>query len=266
MSLDRAHLVARDLVNQGSESVADGLSDWILGKIACGEWSVGYTIPSEQDLIEQFGISRMAVRECILKLRALGILKGSRGRRTQVAKIDTRTLGRLFPLILATEGQQAFEHFFLVRLVLESSSAYRAAQFRTEEESARLIETAEQIAAVPAGETDTLAELDRTLHIQIAEAAQNSLYPILIEALWGFLHQLPPIVHDICVQRQEEDNFRHRAIVEAIKFKNPDRARVEMESHLQASADQVRRGGILEHQGAAQDGNGSGKKPLFSKF
>jgi len=207
---------------------------------------MGYTVPTEKELIDQFGISRIAVRECILKLRALGILRGSRGRRTTVEKMDSRKLVHLFPLILANEGQQSFEHIFQLRLVLESHGAYLAAQRRTESDIERLKETIDAMKSVEAGDMDTWIETDHMLHLQIMQATQNLLYPLLFEALWGFVHLLRPIVHKGDPDRRQADELYHSSLVEAIELGNPDRARVELEAHLLSSADNIGHSGVLK--------------------
>ncbi len=250
--LDSALVTAKYLGKENGDSVADELFDWILAKIAQGKWPVGYTIPTEKDLIEQFGISRIAVRECMLKLRAFGILNGSRGRRTTVARIDSRQLGHLFPLILANEGKQSFEHVFQLRLMIESQAAYLAAQSRSEEQSAKMYEILQGEEALPEGDTGRWIGKDRSLHLEVAKATQNPLIPLLVEALWGFLHTLDPIIHKGCPDRRDIDDHHHRSIVEAIVLKNPDRARVEMEAHLQSSADHIRTSGVLDELEASQ--------------
>jgi GntR family transcriptional repressor for pyruvate dehydrogenase complex len=250
MHLSNGLVAAKNLVSQNGDSVADDLFDSIMGKIARGDWPVGYAIPTEKEFLEEFGISRIAVRECILKLRAVGILNGSRGRRTTVARLDSRKLGHLFPLILANEGQQSFEHIFQLRLIIESNGAYLAAQRRTASDAARMKETLRVMKAVDDGDMEAWIETDRLLHMQIQQATQNPLYSLLCEALWGFLHLLHPIIHKGCPERREADEIYHTSLVEAIEFQNADRARVEMEAHLQSSADNIRHAGVLQELGA----------------
>jgi DNA-binding FadR family transcriptional regulator len=235
----------KHLGGQQGQSVADALFDFILAKIAQGAWPVGHSLPGEKDLMQQFGISRVAVRECVLKLRTLGILTASRGKRTAVAKIDTRLMGHLFPLILLNEGPQAFEHVFQIRLVIESQCACLAAKHRSEEDHARLTQILAKMKAIPQGDTDTWIEQDHRLHLRIAHAAQNPLFAMLTEALWGFLHRLHPVIHKDCAERRTSDEHYHSAIVEAIVLQNPDRARIEMEAHLLSSADYIRGSGAL---------------------
>src|SRR5262245_17142768 len=93
----------------GGFSTTQGLYSRMLDRIQAGEWPVGSAIPSERTLIDEFGVSRIAVREAVSMLRGLGVVEVSHGRRTRVRKIDARVLDQLLPLMLATGGQRTFQ-------------------------------------------------------------------------------------------------------------------------------------------------------------
>jgi GntR family transcriptional regulator len=62
------------------------LEEVIRGKIEKGIWSPGQLIPSEMDLIKEYGISRTTVREALGGLVAEGILQREQGRGTFVSE------------------------------------------------------------------------------------------------------------------------------------------------------------------------------------
>ena len=68
------------------------LKEWLRGEIANGIWKPGDLLPSERELSEQFGISRMTVRRALNELREEGLLRREQGRGTYVAtpKIEQR--------------------------------------------------------------------------------------------------------------------------------------------------------------------------------
>lgn len=70
-------------------SIADIVYDNMLEMIADGSWPEGTKIPSENELKEQFQVSRNTVRQAIQKMNALGILEAKQGEGTFVKKIDT---------------------------------------------------------------------------------------------------------------------------------------------------------------------------------
>ena len=62
------------------------LADLIQEKIATNEYSLGSKIPSERELSEVFGISRMTVRKAIEVLIEKGMLTRLQGKGTFVSK------------------------------------------------------------------------------------------------------------------------------------------------------------------------------------
>lgn len=65
-------------------------------KIVSGEWPTGSLIPTEQDLIKEYQVSRTTVREAIIELVNQGVLHKKQGKGTIVtaAKVEER-LGKL---------------------------------------------------------------------------------------------------------------------------------------------------------------------------
>ncbi|BCL81712.1 GntR family transcriptional regulator [Ktedonobacteria bacterium brp13] len=56
-------------------------------KISTGEWKPGGLIPSERELGEQYGISRMTARQAITELVNEGLLFREQGKGTFVSRI-----------------------------------------------------------------------------------------------------------------------------------------------------------------------------------
>lgn len=70
------------------------LKQIILKKIAHGEYTAGYPIPSERELVEALGISRMTVRQALNQLVSEGVLYREKGRGTFVSrsKLEQRNI------------------------------------------------------------------------------------------------------------------------------------------------------------------------------
>lgn len=72
------------------------LQELIRGDLLSGTWQPGQAIPSEQTLVQQFGIARMTVRQAVDGLIREGLLRRERGRGTFVAhKRVERELSRM---------------------------------------------------------------------------------------------------------------------------------------------------------------------------
>jgi GntR family transcriptional regulator, N-acetylglucosamine utilization regulator len=62
------------------------LKEFIRERITSGEWQPGSLIPSERELSERYGISRMTARQSITELVSEGLLYRAQGRGTYVGK------------------------------------------------------------------------------------------------------------------------------------------------------------------------------------
>lgn len=207
----------------------------MLNNILEGRWPAGEQIPSERDLIGQFGVSRIAIREALSMLRGLGILDVGHGRRTKVRSLGSESLGQLMPLLLLNDGQKTFDQVFEIRLALESASAYAAATRRSEEQLARLQKLARSFSDQIYNHKERCFDTDKEFHLEIARATGNPLFPTLLEALGGFVSfaQRESCRNDIA--RAERAAQSHESIADAIADADANRAKVEMEAHLRFS-------------------------------
>ena len=235
-------------MKESENSASMILFDRMLERIRTGRWPVGSKIPSERALMAEFGLSRVTIRESLSMLRALGVLSVSQGKASVVQKMDARMLGRMFPLMLSLEGERSYQQIFEVRLSIESRTSYLAALNRTDQDILKLEKILEQLKSHLARNVEASLESDLRFHIQIAKAAGNPLFPLLLEALSGFVAYVQFLsCKGDPVRRQRAIHF-HESITQAIKDRDPERARVEMESHLRTSADRMLKSGVLKNQ------------------
>ncbi|MDQ3614011.1 MAG: GntR family transcriptional regulator, partial [Chloroflexota bacterium] len=60
------------------------VAERLLGEILDGSFSPGSSLPSEFELVERFGVSRVVVREAIRALQVRGLVEASQGKRPTV--------------------------------------------------------------------------------------------------------------------------------------------------------------------------------------
>ena len=68
-------------------SASSQIYEQLLHYIISGEWPVGTRLPSEKDLAEQFGVSRVPIREALQRLRAIGVVRSLQGSGSFVCEI-----------------------------------------------------------------------------------------------------------------------------------------------------------------------------------
>lgn len=207
------------------------LFDEMLQLIESGTWAVGAAIPSERNLMLQFGVSRIAVREALSMLRALGVLEISHGKSTTVRKMSTETLAKLFPLLLSLEGEQSLTHVFEVRCALELQTARLAAVKRNADDLHRLSDLTERFDSYQTDTPESI-EADHQFHVQIAKSTGNPLFWVLLNVLGSFVKysQRESGKHD--PEQHRKASRSHHQILQAIRERDADLASQCMERHL----------------------------------
>lgn len=200
-----------------------------------GRLTPGERLPSERELAQVFGVSRLAVREAAHRLEARGLVVVRRGAGSFVAssiapKDDVDAL--------APAGAVDVEELADVRMLLEPAAADWAAR-RADRTSAAVLERLarrfEEAATQPAPRFDLVAAADMELHLGIAQAAENALLAQLVEHLHG-VYRLQLEWSLRRPGRLEETLEEHRRLVGAIAAGDPAAARGAMEKHLAAAA------------------------------
>lgn len=223
-------------MDRGTESVARVVFQRMMANIREDKWPVGAEIPSERDLIEDFGASRIAIREAISMLRGLGVLDVNHGRRTRVREMGPEVLGELVPLMIISSGSRMLEQVFEIRLALETTAARLAAARRTPSQLGALQAHAQHYRALTEqGNAAAALPVDLALHAEIAQASGNPLFPILLKALSGFISYSQRESGRADRIHIERAMVAHETIVEAIAAQDGGWAVAEMEAHLQFS-------------------------------
>ena len=226
-------------------SLALGLVDAFAGRIRDGRFAVGGKLPTETEIMAEFGVSRTVVREAISKLQAGGLVETRHGIGTFVLGDANAAAIRLS----GTDSMAALRDVVAVvelRLGVESEAAAMAATRRSDGELGALREAhADFLRAIDSG--DTVAP-DMNLHLAIAHATHNAHFVDLMTQLGSIL--IPRTRVDttrIAGEGRREYlrrvNAEHESIVTAIANRDPEAARAAMRTHLSNSRERLRRAG-----------------------
>jgi DNA-binding FadR family transcriptional regulator len=151
------------------------LADAVVGKLqqqlSLGEYQPGQKLPSEPELMEQFGVGRSTIREAIRILANTGLIKVRQGSGTY-AELQTGIAEPLPQRLRRADARDLDE----VRQLLEMKIAEKAALNRTlkDIEKMKTLLKKRQSAA-RAGDTETAIRTDIQFHIAIAAASRNSI-------------------------------------------------------------------------------------------
>jgi len=170
------------------ERVINSIRDMLLR----GELRPGDKLPPERDLAEQFGVSRVPIREAMKILEYMGVVDVSRGDGTYVRNLTVEDfVGKLNFALTATGG--TIMDLLELRINLECFAAHQAANRRTDEDIGALekaladMRTAMKNPAADDESLNRLRALSHEFHRQLIRAAHNSVLTGVYESLYELL-------------------------------------------------------------------------------
>lgn len=190
----------------------------------------GDRLPSERKLSEEFGVSRGNVREVIQKLEFYGLLKTLPQSGTVVANMGVPALSGMITDILQLKKPD-FKSLVESRIMLEMQVVALAAERRTEKHMEQIEEALEAYRLKVENNEDAVEE-DLMFHLKISEASCNPVLNTLMLII------TPEIIanfekYHVCKKSMTGDNLiEHQLIVDAIKEKNPEKAKRELQFHF----------------------------------
>lgn len=204
-------------------------------KILDGEWKAGEQIPSQRILSDQFKVSRASLREALLTLETLGLIKTEPGRGTFV------TAGRSAPgdaLNWRYSDSFAMTDVFETRLMLEGQIVANAVETMDAATLAALhTATDEMERCWAAGDLLANVEADLRFHSAISQCCGNKMLQLMYETVQGLITetQRQPIPHTN-PSRMRDSIAEHRQIIAAAAARDKKGARDAMQRHIRNTA------------------------------
>jgi GntR family transcriptional regulator, sialic acid-inducible nan operon repressor len=205
----------------------------LMERIRSGAIPPGTQLPSERELMEEYGVGRPAVREALQSLERSGIVEIAHGER---ARVVVPTADRLVAQLaggamhLLRTQPQTLEHLKQARVFLEMGTARIAAECATEEQVAALrLSIARHRASMV--NLDEFIERDMGFHREIAAVGGNPIFPAIVEAMFRWASEYyrtlvrAPGAEELTLEE-------HTRIVDAIAAHQPDAAAEAMRAHL----------------------------------
>lgn len=212
-------------------------------RIESGKFKNNEQLPTENELIDSYGVSRTVVREAISNLKAIGMVATRQGVGAFVVRtspnmpfhVEEASLDMLQEVIAVLE----------VRVGLETEAAYLAAHKRSTDDLKAMRDAIEAMKRAVDSDDDGV-EPDLQFHSAIARATGNKHFL----SLFGYLGALliprsrvrafkpgGPTRHEFFAGIIKE----HKAILHAIEARDADGARLAMADHLGGSKARLER-------------------------
>jgi GntR family transcriptional repressor for pyruvate dehydrogenase complex len=215
------------------KKVSSQIAEQIRSSILNGEFSPGDKLPPERELAEMFGVSRPSVREALNILSAAGLVESYQGGGTLVKSLVETTTGPPLSELIKVEQERALD-VIEVRKCMEGWTAYYAAQRALPEDLRRLESIVLEMERNLQGLRPS-QDLDAHFHIVIAQATHNIVWLHMMQSIFDAMKEFQQSVWRAVYLTQEDHRdlfLHHRAVFEAIRDRNPEKARDEMLTHL----------------------------------
>ncbi|MCW5249555.1 MULTISPECIES: FadR/GntR family transcriptional regulator [unclassified Streptomyces] len=219
--------------------VSQVIVDQVKVLIRDGELSPGDRLPSERDLCEQFGVSRVTIREALRVLEASGLVTvrvGARGG-AFVTSPSTERLGEGLADLLSLSPLTASD-VTEARMIVETGALPLIIERATEEDIAELMRlTDEGRAALAAGTYDM--QMSAAFHVRLAECAHNPALTMLIHSFHGPMLMSLREAKVSAPLMGKKGGDEHRELVLAIQRRDLAGAERIMKAHLERTASRV---------------------------
>jgi GntR family transcriptional repressor for pyruvate dehydrogenase complex len=203
----------------------------VLEELRAGRLGAGQRLPSERELAEEMGMSRPSLRSGLRALEAMGVITSRRGAGSfvvegppQLGQAPLRFLAALHGLTLA-QMREALK-------MLEAGAAALAAERATGDQIAVMAEELTDMFA-------TLEEPEAFLRHElgflraVAAASGNPVAAAIIRTFTEILAETAGGRAEAVARRDAAET--HRRIYQAIRARDPERARGEMEALFEAA-------------------------------
>lgn len=213
------------------ERLADVLYGQLIEHIMSGSLKEGDRLPSENEICEEFEVSRPVVREALLRLRADGIVYSRQG---AGSFIKSRPPSRL-TAFARPESVAGYLKTFEPRIVLESEAA-RLAAIRRSNDDLHALEKAFNALQSAFEQGGAAREADFQFHLVIANATGNTIFAHLLRStnaeVMGTMTMALGLTSEGSPARRNQVLTEHRNIADAIKAGDGEAASLYMRYHL----------------------------------
>ncbi|MTI16026.1 FadR family transcriptional regulator [Rhodobacteraceae bacterium RKSG542] len=233
-------------------NLSNAVYEQLKGSIESGEFPQGLKLPTESTLCDRFGVSRPVVRSVMERLRDEGVIETVRGSGSFVlkGKSPEAATANSDPVNACSHTMMTYKFQGIgdiikcqeTRMAFEGEMAALAAERRDQADIDAMEQALREIIENNISGTSTV-DADMKFHETIVLATKNDFAIALYETMRPHVKiginmssGLYTVLPDFAVRHGLQE---HRAILEAIKAGDPERARWEMRNHIGFFGDQL---------------------------
>ena len=192
----------------------------------------GSKLPSENEMCEQFGVSRTSVREALGALEAQGIIEIIKGKGMFVSYLSPETVTNPLQKYLKFKTDRNYVMDLVhARQIIEPAIAYHAAINHTDLDIAKLDSDIRALKESD-GNFAMLASIDTMFHLNLAKASKNRVIPLLLSPIHDLIPEVKSSVYASVTDAKASAVIWHEKIFDAVVERNAEKAKNAMEEHL----------------------------------
>lgn len=208
-----------------SEEVAARIKESILSD----RYGPGDALPSENRLADQFGVSRVVVREALKELKSKGLIEIRRGPKggPYVTQLNTLNFGEQFSDMILFR-QMTVEQLFQVRLLVEPEVVRLVLRHVSDDQIVEFRKHVDKTKAV--SNPIDRKNLNLGFHRQLGHLSGNPFYALLMDSFMDFVDRFIGVINP--GTDNLHDDKQHKQITEALAERDEDRALTLIRAHL----------------------------------
>ena len=219
-----------------STKVFQNVVEQIQEAIFAGRLETGQTLPAERELKAMFNISRGTLREALRVLEQKGLIeiRLGVGGGSVVKAVDTAQISESLGLLIRSQ-KVSLNHLAQFREDVEGIVAAKAAALRSPvhiEQLNALLAQARQCLAEGLAGRDDFIEIDKQIHMTLAEITANPIYIFVLHSIHENIHRYYDRFLSMEIPELEENYQFLSAVVAAIETGDGNRASELVQDHV----------------------------------
>ncbi|MBW2367952.1 MAG: FadR family transcriptional regulator [Deltaproteobacteria bacterium] len=209
-----------------TEAVVESIKERILS----GEFGPGDQFPSEQQMLKDYSVSRLTLREALSRLAALGIIRVQHGKGAFVkSAISIPALDNVLIPMFPQHDPDRMNDLIEARILIDSEVAAKVAGKRTQKQIKHLKSLLKFDDKVLSN-SELYAKQDYQFHLALTEMAGNQFFLAIYQAL---SRQIKAFLIQIANNAEDRKTFmeNHRPLLKAIIDRDVEKARQLAREH-----------------------------------
>jgi len=223
-------------------SISKEVESVIINAITNNVYKPGEKLPSERDLVKQFQVSRVTIREALKKLEKDGFITIKRGAEggAYICELNPEPIINIFNNLISL-GKVDIPHLIHARICIEPQISMTAAYIRTNEEVQSLTKLVEKSEKLISTSLTKARLMNLNFHFEISKIMNNPIVSFITESVaHNFNKSLIKITKGKITKKDIADTIQeHKEILNAIKEKKTIEAHNKTLNHLLKHYDKI---------------------------